>query len=132
MLKKIISSLLVIGFTATGALQAEPTPAPQKKATKPNEPVSKTVSAAPQKTGWSLVKGVWVHPDGYKFVQGRVIRTDTQTQKRPPKPPTQAEMDAATRKKSGPPSPAEIAAAKAAERERNLRPQPRRQTGTNL
>jgi hypothetical protein len=73
-----------------------------------------------------------MHSDGHKFVNGQLIRTGTQTHKRPPKPPTQAQMDAATQKKKGPPTPVEIAAQKAAERERNLTPRPAPQTGTHL
>ncbi|HKP92504.1 MAG TPA: hypothetical protein VJS88_01310, partial [Chthoniobacterales bacterium] len=85
----------------------------------------------PLKEGWSLVNGVWMHSDGYKFVNGQVIRTGSQTHKRAPKPPTKAEMEAATKKK-GPPTAAELAAEKAAERQRNLAPRRASQTGTHL
>jgi hypothetical protein len=138
MLKKIISLLVLASFTGIVALKAEPTPTPapsnhrksSKKIKKEARP--KLVPAAPLPEGWSLVNGVWMHSDGYKFINGQVIRTGTQTHKRPPKPPTQAQVDAVTKKKRGPLTPAEIAAEKAAERERNLRPRPAPQTGTNL
>jgi hypothetical protein len=137
MLKKLIALLVFSSFTIV-AVKAEPTPTPattaQRQSSKKikKEPAIKVVPATPLKDGWSLVNGVWMHSDGYKFVKGQVVRTGTQTHKRPPKPPTQAEMDAVTKKKKGPPTPAEIAAEKAAERERNLRPRPASQTGSNL
>ena len=73
-----------------------------------------------------------MHSDGYKFVKGELLWIGAQTRRRPPNPPTQADFDAATRKKSAPLSAAEIAAAKAAEIERNKRPRPALQTGTHL
>jgi hypothetical protein len=60
-----------------------------------------------------------------------VIRIGAKTRRRAPNPPTQAEFDAATKKKA-PLSPAEIAAAKAAERVRNKQTRPAPQTGTHL
>lgn len=134
MLKKIIFLLLSVSFAATLALQAEPTPPPQRQSSKQikKEAVPKIAPAAPLPAGWSLVGGVWMHSDGYKFVNGRVTRTGAQTHKTPPKPPTQAQVDAVTKKKKAPASEAEIAAAKAAERERNLRPRPASQTGSHL
>jgi hypothetical protein len=138
MLKRIIALLIFSSFTGTVALKAEPSPTPapnskrQSSKTIKKEPAPKVAPAALLTEGWSLVNGVWMHSDGYKFVQGQVVRTGTQTHKRPPKPPTKAEMDAATKKKKAPLTPAEIAAAKAAEKERNIRPLPSRQTGTNL
>lgn len=139
MLKKIISLLVASSFIVTAALQADPSPTTgprsQRRSNKKvkKEALPKIVPAVPLKDGWSLVNGVWMHSDGYKFVQGQVIRTGTQTHQRPPpKPPTQAEMDPGTKRKKAPATPAEIAAAKAAEKERNLRPLPSRQTGTNL
>ena len=90
----------------------------------------KVAPAPPLKAGWSLVKGVWTHSDGYQFVKGQVIRVGTQTHPKPPAPPTKAEMDAAMKKTA--PKPVDPAAAKAAERERNLAPRPAPQTGTHL
>ena len=85
----------------------------------------------PLKPGWSLVNGIWTHSDGYQFVKGQMIRVGTQTHKKPPKPPTKAEMDAVT-KKNAPKTPADAAAARTSERERNLRQIPAPQTGTHL
>ena len=133
MLKKTIALLILSSFIGGSALSADPAPSTKKKsnAKTKKETAAATAPAQPVAT-WSLVNGVWVHPDGYKFVRGQVVRSGIQTHKPAPKPPTQAEMDAVTKKKKAPATPAEIAAAKAAERERNLRPLPSRQTGTNL
>jgi hypothetical protein len=132
MIRKILFSLALISVVSVITVQAEPTPTPKAKGPRTKTIVtSKIVPAAPLPEGWSLANGVWVHSDGYKYVNGQVIKTGTQTHKRPPKPPTKALMDAAT-KKPGPKTPADAAAAKAAERERNLAPRPAPQTGTHM
>ena len=121
---RTILSIAVLSSLVAGTLEADP---PSKK--KSNQ-VPKIVPAAPLKEGWSLVNGVWNHPDGYQFVKGQVLRVGTQTHKKPPKPPTKAEMAAATKKPA--PKAVDPAAAKAAEREKNLTPHPAPQTGTHL
>jgi hypothetical protein len=71
--------------------------------------------------------------DGYKLVNGQVVRIGIQTHLKPPKPPTKAEMDAALKKKNAPKTAAEVAAEKEAQRQRNLAPShPASQTGTHL
>lgn len=135
MLKKTIALLILSSFIGGAALSAEPAASSKKKSTKKvkKEAVPVLTPAKPLPEGWSLVDGVWMHSDGYKFVKGQLFRTGTHTHKRPPKPPTKAEMDAATKKNNKRPlTAAEVAAAKAAERERNLRPRPAPQTGSNL
>jgi len=134
MLKKIIALLVFSSFTGVVALNAEPASSSKKQSsgkTKKKE-VALLTPAKPLPEGWSLVDGVWTHSDGYKFVKGQLVRTGTHTHKRPPSPPTKAQMDAATKRNRPPQTAAEIAAAKAAERERNLRPRPAPQTGSNL
>lgn len=136
--------LILVSTTMAGAvtLHAAPTPTPsaqnastknkkETKSTSKNMTVVKLTPATPLTEGWSVVNGVWVHSDGYKFEKGEIIRTGSQTHKPKPKPPTKAQMDAAKTKK-GPPTPADAAKAKAAERERNLTPRPAPQTGTHL
>ncbi|HVF73334.1 MAG TPA: hypothetical protein VM940_17160 [Chthoniobacterales bacterium] len=130
MIRTIFSIAILASFTGAALLHAEP---PSKKpAAKTQTKNAPRVPAAPLKTGWSLENGVWTHPDGYKFVGGQVVRTGTQTHKKPPKPPTKAEMDAVTKKTRAPQTPDDIKAARNAEKQRNLRPIPTRQTGTNL
>jgi len=123
MIRTILFIAVLTSF-ATATLQADP---PSKKK---SNPLLNVTPAAPLKEGWSLVKGVWTHSDGYQFVKGQVVRVGTQTHKKPPKPPTKAEMDAAMKKPA--PKSVDSATAKAAEREKNLTPRPAPQTGTHL
>ena len=133
MLKKTIALFVFSSFISGVALSADPAPSTKKKSSKTKKETTAVITPVkPMPEGWSLVDGVWMHSDGYKFVQGQIVRTGAQTHKRPPKPPTKAQMDAATKRNRPPQTAAEIAAAKAAERERNLRPRPAPQTGTNL
>jgi hypothetical protein len=133
MLKKTIVLLVLSSFTGLLALKAEPTPKPKRQSsgTVKKESSAKVVPVQPLPKGWSIVQGVWMHSDGYKFVKGQVVRIGAKTRKRPPNPPTQADFDAA-KKKNAPLSAADAAAAKAAEVERNKRPRPAPQTGTHL
>jgi hypothetical protein len=134
MLKKTIILLVLSSFTGLLSLKAEPTPKPKRDSsgTVKKESNVKVAPVKPPQKGWSIVNGVWIHSDGYKFVKGQVIRTGAKSRKRPPNPPTQADLDAATKKKSAPVSAADAAAAKAAEVERNKRTRPAPQTGTHL
>ena len=129
MIRTILSIVLLSSFVIA-SLKADP-PSNKKKETKTSKTAPKIVPAPALKEGWSLVNGVWTHSDGYQFVKGQVIRVGTQTHKKPPKPPTKAEMEAA-RKNTRPQTPTDPAAAKAAEREKNLTPRPAPQTGTHL
>jgi hypothetical protein len=131
MIRTIFSIAFLASFAATATLRADPSPSSKSSSSK-NKSAPKMIPVVPPKQGWSLVNGVWTHSDGYQFVKGQVIRVGTQTHQKPPKPPTKAEMDAATKKPSTK-TPADAAAAKAAERQRNLEPsRPASQTGTHL
>ena len=134
MLKKIIVLLVLSSFAGLFSLQADPAPKQKRQSsgTLKTESSARPAPPKPLRKGWSIVEGVWMHSDGYKFVNGQVIRIGAKTRRRPPNPPTQTDFDAATKKKNAPPSAAEIAAAKAAEVERNKRVRPAPQTGTHL
>src|SRR5471030_1363329 len=43
--------------------------------------------------GWSYVKGEWVHPDGYKYVKGQVLRTTAKAGKDAPEPPEKLALE---------------------------------------
>jgi hypothetical protein len=134
-MKRTLSFLLA--FTSlTFALQAEPTPAPGSKRTShKNERKSGRQNAsadeiAKSDNGWSYVKGEWVHPDGYKFVKGQVVRTTAIPGKAFPKPPGKLALDNAqrltpTNAAKDTKTPAEKAAE---ERRKNLEPRPAPQT----
>jgi hypothetical protein len=133
MIRTILSVAILTSFAATAPLKADPSPTSDSSSSKKksSKTIPKPVAVAPSRLGWSLVNGVWTHSDGYQFVNGQVVRVGSQTHKKPPKPPTKAEMDAAT-KNTRPQTPADAAAKKAAEREKNLTPRPAPQTGTHL
>jgi hypothetical protein len=128
---RTILSVAVVSAVAIASVQANP-PSRSKKKKASSKAIPKIVPAAPLASGWSYVNGVWTHSDGYRLVNGQVVRSGIQTHKPPPKPPTKAEMNFVLKKKKAPQTPAEAAAAKAAQRERNLRPGPAPQTGTHL
>jgi hypothetical protein len=135
MMRNIFLMLVSAAVAGTATLSAAPTPSAPKALTKnktesKKAPVVKLIPAAPLPEGWSNVNGVWVHSEGYKYVNGQVIRTGNQTHKRVPKPPTKAQLDSV--KRNAPPSAADAAKAKNAERQRNLTPRPAPQTGTHL
>jgi hypothetical protein len=129
MIRTILSIALVTTFAATAVLEAKP-PVSSRKRKRQSAP--KIEVATPLASGWSYANGIWTHVDGYKLVNGQVVRMGIQTHKKAPAPPTKAEMDAVTKKKTAPKTAAEIAAEKEAERQRNLAPRPASQTGTHL
>jgi hypothetical protein len=129
MLRTILSIAVLASFAATSVLQADP---PKNRKTKASRSALKIEPAAPLASGWSYANGVWTHVDGYKLVNGRVVRNGVQTHKKAPPPPTKAEIDAVMKKKPAAKTAAEIAAEKAAQRDRNLRQIPAPQTGTHL
>ena len=131
---------------AGAALNAEP---PAKSEDKPSSSRStKTTSVDPVRAriiesanGWMYVNGEWVHPDGYKFVSNKVMRTTAKASRTFPNPPGKLALENPTTvaprlKSTTAPSVSEKAqteAEKAAEqRRKNLAPRPASQTGTHL
>lgn len=143
MTRSILSLILLTTLAAGGSLNAEPTPKAERNSSQnakkraSQRPQAKTdapsqIQPAPSLAeGWNHVKGEWIHSDGYKYVKGQVVRTGSQTHKKPPKPPSKALLNSVRIRPTPAPDP-NSAAAKAAERERNLRPRPAPQTGSHL
>jgi hypothetical protein len=143
MTRNILSLIVVTTLAAGVSLNAEPAPsadptssknASKVESQKPkvkSKAASKIVAAPSLVEGWNYVKGEWIHPDGYKYVNGQIIRTGEQSHKRPPKPPTKSLLNSVKAKPTPTPDP-NSAASKAAARERNLSPRPAPQTGTHL
>src|SRR3954467_11200008 len=57
-------------------------------------PAKKTANRVPTRAqllesanGWNYLNGEWVHPDGYKLVNNRIVRTTANSGKPSPKPP---------------------------------------------
>jgi hypothetical protein len=121
--------LLIVASIALGgiALRAEP---PVKAERDPAR--ARLIESA---NGWVYMNGQWVHPDGYKFVNNKVLRTTAKAGKTFPRPPGKLALDNPTkltpRTKSA--VEAQTPAEKAAEaRRKNLTPTAAPQTGTHL
>jgi len=90
--------------------------------------------------GWIYVNGQWLHPDGYKFVSNKIIRTTAKTGRAYPEPPGKlaqqnpAKLAPRTKPAAVPSADdSQTAAEKAAEtRRKNLTPRPAPRTGSHL
>ena len=135
--------LFLLAFTSFAiALPASPTPkhSPKRNLSKSEkksggqERISQEIALSAN--GWSYVKGEWVHPDGYKYVRGQVLRTTARAGRAFPMPPGKLALENAqklTPKTNPAPDSAKTAAEKAAEtRRKNLTPAAAPQTGTHL
>lgn len=137
-MKRILFFLSIFtGFTL--ALHASPTPPPKHTSNKTEKKTggARTVSEeiVLSANGWSYVKGEWVHPEGYKYVNGKILRTTARAGKKAPNPPGKLALEnapkLAPRNDSAPDT--KTAAEKAAEiRRKNLEPRPAPQTGTHM
>ena len=127
MTRNILSLILLTMLAAALSMCADPTVGVDRTSSN----AAPQMAPAPLAEGWSYVKGEWIHSDGYKYVNGQIIRIGSQPHKSPPKPPSIALLNSVKTKPTPTPDP-NSAAAKAAEKERNLRPPPAPQTGTHL
>jgi hypothetical protein len=132
----IVASIALSGI----ALKAEP---PAKTERKSGASDSRKTNSDPARArliesanGWMYVNGEWVHPDGYKFVNNKVLRTTAKAGKIVPNPPGKLALENPTKltpRKKSPAEEAQTTAEKAAEaRRKNLAPTPASQTGTHL
>ena len=126
---------IAANFLLGGAnLTAEP---PSTKKSNSPATLARLIQSA---NGWTYVNGEWVHPEGYKFLNNKIIRTTAKTGKVPPKPPGKLAQENAARlaprtKSAAAPTAedARVAAEKAAElRRKNLTPRPAPRTGSHL
>ena len=127
--------LFLLAFTSFAiAIPAAPTPTPGPKRTSNKPAPQETI--AQSANGWSYVKGEWIHPEGYKYVNRKVLRTTARPGGLYPKPPGKLALDNAqllTPKTAPAAAPAQTEAErKAEERRKNLAPRPAPQTGTHM
>ena len=123
-----IAATIVLGGANLGA---------EPPSTKKSSSAAALIESA---NGWLYVNGQWVHPDGYKFVNNKIVRTTAKAGRGYPEPPgklaQQNPAKLAPRTKSAAVSSTEdarTAAEKAAEvRRKNLTPRPAPQTGSHL
>jgi hypothetical protein len=136
MTKKIgLCLLLTIYLAVAGTVRAEP-PAKttrQKRTAATTEKSAERNAAAllESANGWTYSNGAWVHPEGYKFVNGKVLRTTARTGMAFPNPPGKLALQNAQKLKTmtAPKNTQSEADRKAAERRKNLTPLPAPQTG---
>jgi hypothetical protein len=128
----------MLGSLALGpGLRAEP---PAKVVRKTNSSEVSQARLLESANGWTYLNGEWIHPDGYKFVNNKVLRTTAIAGKMFPKPPGKLALDNPTRLTAPAKSPAtkpapekKTEAEKALEaRRKNLEPRPAPQTGSHL
>jgi hypothetical protein len=148
-MRRSICALLVVATIALSGtrLKAEPPAKSDRKNSKPDVS-AKTTSQdlgrgrlIESANGWMYVNSEWVHPDGYKFVNNKVLRTTAKAGKAFPKPPGKLALENPTKLTARPntngtrtvPKEPQTAAEKAADaRRKNLTPTPASQTGTHL
>ena len=110
-----------------------PTTRETRKATESGPARARLIESA---NGWMYVNGEWVHPDGYKFLNNKVVRTTAKTGRAFPKPPGKLAQENPTKLAPRTKSAADdtrTPAEKAAEmRQKNLTPTAAPQTGTHL
>jgi hypothetical protein len=78
------------------AIALHPSAASAKSPKPTSTKTEKTVTSAEvvqAAHGWSYVKGEWIHPDGYKFVKGQILRTTARTGKVVPEAPGKLALD---------------------------------------
>lgn len=136
-MKRTLSFLLALTTFAIALPAAPtPTPSPKRNSAKTEKMRGPQETIAQSANGWTYVKGEWVHPEGYQFVNGRILRTTARTGKAFPKPPGKLALENPEKltPKTGPAadSAKTEAGKKAAEIRKNLQPRPAPQTGSNL
>jgi hypothetical protein len=85
--------------------------------------------------GWSFVKGEWVHPSGYKYVKGQVLRTTAKIGQPAPEPPGKLALENPQKLTAVTPAPQKTkteAETKAEIKAKNLQVRPTSQTGSHL
>ena len=124
----LTSFTIVLHPTATFAKS------PKRNSTKSEKTVTsaEVVQAA---HGWSYVKGEWVHPNGYKYVKGQVLRTTAKIGQPAPEPPGKLALEnpeKLTAKAPAPQNTKTAAETKEEIKQRNMQVKPASQTGSHL
>lgn len=141
-MKRNVLVFLALTSFAVASL-ASPTPSPSRKGTSSKKEEHKKAKKSTlseqlivSANGWSYVKGVWVHPEGYKYVNRQVFRTTARIGRVAPMPPGKLALDNAQKlsPKTGSTQvvPQTEAEKKAEQVRKNLTPRPAPQTGSHL
>lgn len=134
MKRNLIFLVALTSFTIVLHPSATSAKSPKRTSTKSEKNVTseEVVQAA---HGWSYVKGEWIHPNGYKYAKGQVLRTTAKTGKPAPEPPGKLALENPQKLTLKTPAPqnTKAPAETAAEiRRKNLTPIAAPQTGTHL
>jgi len=107
---------------------------PKKNSSKSEKAVT-SAEVVQDAHGWSYVKGEWVHPNGYKFVKGQVLRTTAKIGQPAPEPPGKLALgnpEKLTPKAPAPQNTKSVAETAAEIKRKNLETKPAPQTGSHL
>jgi hypothetical protein len=107
---------------------------PKRNSSKSEKAVTST-EVVQDAHGWSYVKGEWVHPNGYKFVKGQVLRTTARIGQPAPEPPGKLAQENPEKMKAMTPVTQNTkteAETKAEIKARNMQVRPTSQTGSHL
>jgi hypothetical protein len=122
------SFAIVLHPSATSAKSPKPTSSKSEK-------TATSVEIVQAAHGWSYVKGEWVHPNGYKYVKGQVLRTTAKIGQPAPEPPGKlalANPEKLTSKAPAPQNTKTAAETKEEIKQRNMQVRPTSQTGSHL
>jgi len=131
--------LLFFATLTSFTIVLHPSPTLAKSPKRNSSKSEKTVTSAEVSQdahGWSYVKGEWVHPNGYKYVRGQVLRTTAKMGLPAPEPPGKLALEN-PQKLTPTTKPAPVATKTEAEtkaeiRRKNLETKPAPQTGSHM
>jgi hypothetical protein len=117
------------------AIALHPSAASAKSPKKNSSKTATATEVVQDAHGWSFVKGEWIHPNGYKFVKGQVLRTTAKIGQPAPEPPGKLALENPEKLTLKAPAPqnTKTAAETAAEiKRKNLETRPAPQTGSHM
>jgi hypothetical protein len=129
--------LFLVAFTSF-AIVLHPSATFAKSPKRNSSKSEKTVTSAEvvqDAHGWSYVKGEWIHPNGYKFVKGQVLRTTAKIGQPAPEPPGKIALENPEKLTLKAPAPQKTkteAETKAEIKAKNMETRPAPQTGSHM
>ena len=134
MKRNLLFLVVLTSFTIVLHPSATSAKSPKRTSTKSAKNVT-SAEVAQDAHGWSYVKGEWVHPNGYKYVKGQVLRTTAKIGQPAPEPPGKLALENPEKLASKAPAPQNTKTAAETKEEikqRNMQVKPASQTGSHL
>lgn len=132
-------NLLFLAALTSFAIVVHPSATFAKSPKRNLSKTEKTVSSAEvvqDAHGWSFVKGEWIHPNGYKYAKGQVLRTTAKIGQPAPEPPGKLALENPQKltatTKPAPTSTKTAAETKEEIKRKNLETRPAPQTGSHM